>query len=102
MNPGIIGGILGGAIGLLGGALGTYFSIKNTAGSRERAFMIRVAIATWILVTAFIAGLMLLPKPFNFLLWIPYGVALPLGILWCNRRQLKIRAEEAASKATRL
>jgi hypothetical protein len=101
MNPGIIGGIIGGSLGLLGGAVGTYFSIKNTSGIRERAFMIRVAVVTWILVTAFIVGLMLLPRPFNFLLWLPYSIVLPLGIVWCNRRQQKIRAEEAAAKAIR-
>ena len=97
MDPGLIGGIIGGGLGVLGGAIGTYFSIKNTAGPRERAFMIRVAFVTWVLVTAFVCGLFALPRPFNFLLWVPYGIALPLTILWCNRRQGRIRAEEAVS-----
>ena len=99
MNPGLIGGIVGGSVGLLGGVIGTYASIKNTSGPRERAFMIRVAIGTWIGVTLFLAALLLLPRPYNFLLWIPYVIALPLAILWCNRRQQAIRAEEAAAKA---
>jgi len=97
MNPGLIGGVLGGVIGVLGGAVGTYFSIKNTSGPRERVFMIRFAIVIWIAVTAFLFGLFALPKPLNFLLWIPYAIALPLTILWCNRRQARIRAEEAES-----
>ena len=99
MNLGLAGGIIGGALGVLGGAIGTFFSIKNTSGPRERAFMIRIAILTWVLVTAFVYGLFALPRPFNFLLWVPYGIALPMAILWCNRRQSRIRAEEAASKA---
>ena len=53
MDAGLIGGIVGGVIGVLGGLLGTYFSIKNTAGPRERTFMIRVAVVAWLLVTAF-------------------------------------------------
>ena len=100
MDTGLVGGIVGGVIGVIGGLVGTYFSIKNTAGPRERVFMIQVAVVAWLAVTLFLMGLLVLPRPFNFLLWVPYGVALPLGILWCNRRQRAIRAEEAAVNAT--
>ena len=102
MDTGVIGGIVGAGIGVLGGLVGTYFSIKNTAGPRERRFMIQVAIVAWIAVSAFVAGLLLLPRPYNFLLWIPYAIALPLGILWSNRRQRVIRGEEAAGAGRRL
>jgi hypothetical protein len=100
MDAGLVGGIVGGVIGVLGGLVGTYFSIKNTAGPRERTFMIQFAVVVWLAVTAFLIGLFMLPRPFNFLLWVPYGIALPLGIQWCNRRQRAIRAEEAAVNAT--
>jgi hypothetical protein len=96
MDEGVIGGIVGGVLGVSGGLVGTYFSIKNTAGPRERAFMIQVAGVTWVVITLFVIGLLVLPRPYNFLLWVPYAIALPLGILWCNRRQRAIRAEEAA------
>ena len=104
MNPGLVGGIVGGVVGVLGGVVGTYFSIKNTAGPRERRFMIRVAIAAWIAISAFVAALLLLPRPYNLLLWIPYGIALPVGIWWSNRRQQLIRGEEggAVGEGTRL
>jgi len=95
MDKGLVGGIIGGVVGILGGMIGTYFSVKNTSGPRERAFMIQVAIVAWVVITAFVFGLFALPRPFNFLLWLPYGIVLPLGILWCNRRQRRIRAEEA-------
>jgi len=99
MDAGTLGGIIGGGIGLAGGIVGTYFSVRNTHGPRERSFMIKVSAIVWIVVTAFLAGLLLLPKPYNWLLWVPYGIALPLGIRWCNQRQLKIRAEEAADRS---
>jgi hypothetical protein len=96
MNPGLVIGIaLSVSLGICGGAIGTYFSIKNTFGPRERAFMIRISIVTWIAVSIFVAALMLLPKPYNFLLWIPYGIALPLAIIRWNRKQLEIRDQES-------
>jgi len=98
MDVGLMGGIIGGVIGVAGGVIGTYFSIKNTSGPSERAFMIRVSAIAWVTITLFLIGLMLLPKPYNWLLWIPYAIALPLSIRWCNRRLLQIRAIEAASR----
>jgi hypothetical protein len=41
-------------------------------------------------------GVLMLPKPYDFLLWILYGIALPLSIRRCNRHQLRIRTEAAA------
>lgn len=96
---GLVGGLVGGALGLLGGAVGTYFSIKNTASPRERAFMVRVSVWAWVLITAFLTGLLLLPTPYNWLLWVPYGIGLPVSIVWLNRRQAQIRGEENASQA---
>jgi uncharacterized membrane protein YfcA len=98
MDAGLIGGIIGGALGVAGGAIGTYFSIRNTSGPNERSFMIRVSVVAWVAVTAFLGGLLMLPKPFNWLMWVPYAIALPLGIRWSNRRQLEIRAEEASAR----
>lgn len=94
MDVGMMGGILGGALGLAGGALGTYFSIRNTRGTRERGFMVRVAAVGWALIIAFLLSLHVTPEPYKWLLWVPYGIGLGLGIAWCNRRQGHIRAEE--------
>jgi len=104
MDPattGLIGGIGGSVIGLMGGALGTYFSIKNTAGPRERAFMIKAAALAWVAVTAFLAAMWFTPSPYRFLLWLPYLVALPWAIRAGNRRQDRIRREEAAGSEHR-
>ncbi len=82
------------ALGLVGGIVGTYFSIKNTSGPQERAFMIHFAAMTWIGVTLFLVVMFLVPHPFKWFLWIPYLIALLLGIRWGNRQQARIRAEE--------
>ena len=100
MNVGLVGGIAGSVLGVAGGVVGTYLSIKNTAGPRERSFMVRVSAIAWLAITAFLAGLLFLPKPYNWLLWVPYGIALPLSIRSLNHRQQKIRAEEAASRTS--
>jgi len=97
MDAGVIGGIIGGVIGLLGGAVGTYFAIHNTDGPKERAFAVRMAVLTWLLLLVFLAGILLLPEPYRWLMWIPYAVFLPLGIRYFNRRQSEIRAEEKRS-----
>ncbi len=94
MNWGLTGGIIGGVIGVAGGLLGTYFSIKNTNGPRERAFVIKSALLCWILVIVFLLGLYLIPLPYNQLLWIPYALLLGFGINRWNRAQNAIREEE--------
>ena len=94
MDAGTVGGIIGVSLGLAGGAIGTYASLKNTQGPRERQFMVRVAIAAWVGITIFLVLLFLLPNPYRWLIWIPYGVALPLAILFLNRKQQAIRSDE--------
>ncbi|NPC54442.1 hypothetical protein [Caenimonas soli] len=91
----LLGIILGSSLGVLGGVVGTYFSIKNTNGPRERAFMVRFSVISWLAVSLFILGLLILPRPYNWLLWIPYAVVLPMAILRGNKKQLEIRREES-------
>lgn len=93
-----IGGISGGLIGLAGGIVGTYFSIKNTNGPRERSFMIKSAVVCWIAIVIFLSLLLVLPNPYRWFMWIPYSILLPLGILFGNRKQRAIRQEESQDK----
>src|SRR5262249_14628033 len=74
---GLIGGVGGAVLGVLGGVVGTYFSIKNTAGPRERAFMIRAAALAWVAVATFLVALWWTPLPYRALLWVPYLLLLP-------------------------
>ena len=86
LNPGIIGGYIGSILGILGGLIGTYFSIKNTNGPVEKSFMIKVSLIAWVAIIVFLALLFFLPKPYNYSAWILYGVALPLGINYTNKK----------------
>ena len=99
MHPGAIGGIIGSIAGLAGGIIGTYFSIKNTNGPRERAFMIKASLIAWISVLVFSGLMFALPNSYRYFLWIPYGILLPLAIVTGNRKQQKIRQEESQNKS---
>ncbi len=98
MKIGLIGGIAGCVLGLMGGIVGTYFSIKNTNGPREKAFMIKASMIGWAGILVFLALMFLLPNPYRFLLWIPYGIILPIAIIRGNKIQAKIRQEESNKK----
>ena len=99
MDAGIIGGITGGIIGLMGGIVGSYFSVKNTKGPKEKAFVIRATLILWILVIIYTGLLISLPFPQKLYLMIPYGFILPLGIWYWNRTQQNIRTKESQNKA---
>ena len=90
---GLVGGIIGGILGTAGGLIGTYFSIKNTNGPRERNFMIRAAIVVWIIVVLYVALGFLLPSSRPWLN-IPYAILLTFGIRHLNRRQSAIKQDE--------
>ncbi len=99
MHPGAIGGIIGGIGGLAGGIIGTYCSIKNTNGRRERAFMIKASMVGWIAILVFLGLMFSLPNTYRYFLWIPYGILLPLAIVTGNRKQQKIRQEESQNES---
>ncbi len=94
MNPGLIGGIIGGVLGIGGAIIGTYFSIKNTQSKKEKDYMIKASFCCWVGIIAFLALLFLLPKPYNWLAWIPYSLLLPSFVIGVNRQLAKIRKEE--------
>ncbi len=93
---GLIGGIGGALIGLIGGAIGTYASIRNAQGPRERSFLISVAVTVWLALGAFVASVFLIPAPYRFFLWLPWIGLLVWGVRVWNQRQAQIRAEESA------
>lgn len=95
MSVGWIGGIAGAIIGLIGGIIGTYFSIKNTNSRRERALMVKASALFWVAGSIFLVLLFVLSSPYRFLLWIPYSILFPLGIISVNRAQQRIRSEES-------
>lgn len=91
MNAGMIGGIIGSILGVAGGAFGAYCSIKNAQTGEERALMIKATLFICVGVATFLILLFWLPKPYDSLMWIPYGIALPLSIIYINKKQRQIR-----------
>ena len=98
MDSGMTGGIVGSAIGIAGGLFGAYCSIKSTKGPKEREFVIRATVICFLAVAVFLACLFLLPSPYRFLLWIPYAILLPFGIVKWNRAQAQIRRDESGEE----
>jgi hypothetical protein len=99
---GVGGSLVGSLLGLLGGAFGTWCSIRGTNGPKERAFVVKASVWTWIFL-AVLLGLIfglryVLPGPYKP--WAPLLIllivpVLVIGIPTWNRRQAQIRAEEA-------
>ena len=94
---GMIGGIAGGVLGVMGGAVGTYFGISRAKGDAARAFMIKVSVVGWIVVSVFVAAILLLPPPWKHLVWVPYGLFLPFGIGYVNKRLAKLESKEGTA-----
>nr|HPJ72603.1 hypothetical protein [bacterium] len=70
MSPsdwGLVGGIAGAVLGLIGGIVGTWCSIRNTAGKRERALMVRLAAGFWAAMAVLGAAAWVIPAPFKVL-----------------------------------
>ena len=96
---GYIGGILGCILGFAGGAFGTYCSIKHSKGPLEKRFMIRASVVAWIGMSILLALLIGLPAPYRFFMWVPYGILLPVGIRYSNKRQREIQAREDGTQS---
>ena len=93
MSTELVGGIVGSLIGIAGGVIGTYFGIKNANGPRERAFMIRSAVACCLGVVLFFAVTVFLP-PMRLWICILSVILFPFVIWYMNKRQKAIRREE--------
>jgi drug/metabolite transporter (DMT)-like permease len=104
MGPGELSGwagaIVGSVLGLAGGVIGTWYSIRNTRGPRERRFVIQGALAFWGFVLLFLAGLMMIPLQHRVWLWVPYPILLVAAIVTFNRTQQRLRREEAEESAS--
>ena len=103
MNPGdggLIGGIVGGLCGIACAMVGTYASIKNTHGPRERAFMKTAAVVFWVASLAFLALRFTVPGHLFLYVFMLYAILLPLGIHVCNMAQRSIRLDESQKEPT--
>ncbi len=97
MSPsdyGLIGGTVGAIVGLLGGIVGTYFSIRNTQGDKERAFVIRASLIGWIVIVVVAIIAYLTPSPYKVFAFIPVWIGLPIVIVYWNRKQKELRESD--------
>jgi hypothetical protein len=92
VQGGIWGAIIGGLLGLCGGVIGTYHSIKNRKSPLARSFIIKASVVFWLSSIIFLGLLFGLPFPYGFIMWVPYGVFLPLGIRYVNKRLYGLEA----------
>ena len=101
---------LGPLMGIWGGIYGTMCSLRQAGSSRERQFIIRSAVGIFVGVGVLLACLMTL----NYLrssmtqgtyvsltaaVWVVYAAALTTAIVYLNKRQAKIRADEGTDSA---
>ncbi len=91
-----LGGGLGAVLGLAGGYYGVRASLKNSQSETERRLVWRFSAAILGLVALLLAGLLLIPAPYNLLTWIPYAIVLVVSIRYANRLQAELRTREAA------
>lgn len=101
-------GLLGGLVGFFGGWAGTKASIRNTHSPRERQFVVGLSKIVWVFALSFAvaqcAAVWLAIRYWEshpvviataiIAMLVTYSVGLLFLILWGNRRQRLIRAEE--------
>jgi len=79
MDNGLYGQLWLGLLALAGGVAGTCAAVAGTSGREARRFVIRVCAALWLGALTFVAGGLMLPRPFGFILIVPYGVVLAVA-----------------------
>lgn len=87
MELGIMGAIVGVALGTLGTVIGTMASLRSASSNAERRSILGWAFLFFALIVAFLTALFLVPPPHHLWLWAIYAVALPLLIITCVRGQ---------------
>jgi hypothetical protein len=88
-----LGGGLGAAIGLAGGIYGVRASLRNAKSDAERRLVWRFTAAILALIGLLMAGLFLLPPPYNWLSWIPYSIVLVVSIRYANQLLAELRSQ---------
>jgi hypothetical protein len=111
LGAGAAGAAAGAAVGVLGGLIGAWASIRATRSERERRYMIRVSVLSFVLslgmaalvaAVVALAGAGFLPAPSRSPGWLALLAGLVLGetalVVWAvahvNRRQRQIQIEE--------
>ena len=77
-----------------GGVIGTYLSIKNVSGAKERGLMILCAAWIWIGIIVLLTIWMVLRETYLNYIWVAYMTGVPPAIRYANRKQNMIRESE--------
>ena len=97
---GIIGAIFGLILGIGGTVFGTWCGIRSTKGPREHKMMVRGSIIILGGVLLFCALAFVLPGPYRYFIWIPYGLLMTLGIVKFEHLRRRVRKEEMETSQT--
>ena len=104
LNGDVLMGISFGVLILLIGVVGTFHSVKNTKGPKERVFAAQSNLLAWVAIAIFFITVYFLREPYNFMAVVLYFAAFPFVVYRvCSRRLLIRRLEEmhaAASEKT--
>lgn len=91
-----IGGSIGIVLGIAGGYFGVRASLRNTTSAVERRLVWRFSAIVLLLIAILLAGIALIPPPYNWLTWIPYTILLVISIRIANRLQSELRNGSAS------
>ena len=95
MHSGTYAEIWAGTVLAVAGLAWTIVRLRACRGIRERAYLRRVVLIAWIAVPALVGAICAVPRPFGFLLWIPFVlVSWPTVIRW-TRTLEEIRRQES-------
>jgi len=100
MHPGYIGAIIGVTVGVIGGLIGSYYSIKNTKGSLEKAFIKKFVLLFWISGVIYLVLLIYTPIPYNFLVMTCFFIIFPFIIRYVNNKLKKLQVIEKLNDKT--
>lgn len=83
------------AIAIGGGGWASWVNIRQAQGPRERSFVIRICLISWLLILSMLGCMYALPSPLRYAAVLFYFAGLPLLIYrWAKTHQL-IRKLEA-------
>lgn len=86
-------------LALLGGGWASWVNIRQARGPRERRFVLRICVLSWILVLSMLGLMYVLPSPYRYAAMLFYFVGLPLMIYqWSKTHQLIRMLESRADE----
>ncbi len=97
---GIIGAVAGLILGIAGTVFGTWCGIRSTKGPREHKMMVKGSIIILGGVLLFCTLVFVLPGPYRYFIWIPYGLILIFGVIKFEHNRKRIRKEETKTTQT--